>query len=132
VIWRKIPPEIYFIVGDHIGNTARLGGLGALNARLSDIYVADIGKTLGSQQPLGGLRRNAGDRVFGKADCSDFRRRLRSERSDASTDPGTGKSAHAGNARDTKLTQETASRLSDGHCSLLDALDVAVTPSAHA
>jgi len=45
-----------------------------------EVYIADIGKALGTQRFLKNLRGDTGYGVFFEPDGSDFRRRLRGER----------------------------------------------------
>ena len=55
------------------------------NVLQGEVYVADVGKALGTQQFVDGLRRNAGDRVPFQADRGNFRWRLGGERFSATT-----------------------------------------------
>src|SRR5690242_15836508 len=101
----------------HVSDCIRRDSLGPVNLPARHLRhriripgpVTDVSKPLGSQQCLGHIcRRDAGARSPLQGHRGDLRWLLGRERSASTPKPDAGNPAHAGNARNTELTQETA------------------------
>ena len=59
-VWCKIPAEIHIAVRDHAGNDTRIFSIGPAYMCFCRVYIADIGKALGSQQRTSGAMQVPG------------------------------------------------------------------------